>query len=79
MIITKLLISAKNGTEKYLSYPITAEAPIYITYQLADVRNPEQRKGSRSLTIKLLGTNEINKLFENIFSVNVATRYFNKN
>lgn len=79
MILTKLLISAKNGTEKYLSYPITAEAPIYITYQLADVRNPEQRKGSRSLTIKLLGTNEINKLFENIFSVNVATQYFNKN
>ena len=79
MIITKLLISAKNGTEKYLSYPITAEAPIYITYQLADVRNPEQRKGSRSLTIKLLGTNEINKLFENIFSVNVSTQYFNKN
>lgn len=79
MILTKLLISAKNGTQKYLSYPITAEAPIYITYQLADVRNPEQRKGSRSLTIKLLGTNEINKLFENIFSVNVATQYFNKN
>ena len=79
MIITKLLISAKNGTEKYLSYPINAEAPIYITYQLADVRNPEQRKGSRSLTIKLLGTNEINKLFENIFSVNVSTQYFNKN
>ena len=79
MILTKLLISAKNGTEKYLSYPITAEAPIYITYQLADVRNPEQRKGSRSLTIKLLGTNEINKLFENIFSVNVSTQYFNKN
>lgn len=79
MILTKLLISAKNGNEKYLSYPITAEAPIYITYQLADVRNPEQRKGSRSLTIKLLGTNEINKLFENIFSVNVSTQYFNKN
>jgi hypothetical protein len=78
-ILTRLLISGKNGSDAFTSYPITAENPIYITYQLADVRNPDQRKGSRSLTIKLLGTNEINKLFENIFSFNVATQNFNKN
>jgi hypothetical protein len=78
-ILTRLLISGKNGSDAFTSYPITAENPIYITYQLADVRNPDQRKGSRSLTIKLLGTNDINKLFENIFSFNVATQNFNKN
>jgi hypothetical protein len=78
-IVTNLLISAKNGSDGFIAYPITKEAPINITYQLADVREPDKRKGSRSLTIKLLGTNEINKLFENIFSFNVETQNFDKN
>jgi hypothetical protein len=78
-VITNLLISANNGTNGFVSYPIAKESPINITYQLADVREPDKRKGSRSLTIKILGTNEINKLFENSFSFNVTTQNFNKN
>lgn len=78
-VITRLLISGKNGTDDYLSYPIAKSAPILISYQLADIREPQNRKSSRSLTIEIYGTNEINKLFENIFSFNVATQYFNKN
>lgn len=78
-VITRLLISGKNGTDDWLSYPISKSAPILISYQLADIREPQNRKSSRSLTIEIYGTNEINKLFENIFSFNVATQYFNKN
>ena len=78
-VITRLLISGKNGTDDFLSYPIAKAAPILISYQLADIREPQNRKSSRSLTIEIYGTNEINKLFENIFSFNVATQYFNKN
>ena len=78
-VVTDLLIAAKNGSEKLQYFPIAKNIPININYNLADVRNPDQRKASFSKTINLLGTNKVNKLFENIFSVNVATQYFNKN
>lgn len=78
-VITDLLINAKNGTQGFRYYPIAKNIPININYNLADVREPDKRKASFSKTINLLGTNAVNKLFENIFSVNVATQYFNKN
>ena len=78
-VVTDLLIAAKNGSEKLQYYPIAKNIPININYNLADVREPDKRKASFSKTINLLGTNKVNKLFENIFSVNVATQYFNKN
>jgi hypothetical protein len=78
-VVTDLLIAAKNGTEKFQYYPIAKNIPININYNLADVREPDKRKASFSKTITLLGTNDVNKLFENIFSVNVSTQYFNKN
>jgi hypothetical protein len=78
-VVTDLLIAAKNGTESFAYYPIAKNIPININYNLADVREPDKRKASFSKTITILGTNDVNKLFENIFSVNVATQYFNKN
>jgi hypothetical protein len=78
-VVTDLLIAAKNGSEKLQYFPIAKNIPININYNLADVREPDKRKASFSKTINLLGTNAVNKLFENIFSVNVATQYFNKN
>ena len=78
-VVTRIEIRAKNGTDPFDKYPIAVNIPISLNYNLADVRNPDQRKASFSKTINLNGTNEINKLFENIFSVNVATQYFNKN
>ena len=79
MVITDLLIKASNGTDSFKYYPIAKNIPINLTFALADVREPDKRKASFSKTIELYGTNEINKLFENIFSFNVATQYFNKN
>ena len=78
-VVTRLELKGRNGLDKFDKYPIAVNIPVSLNYNLADVRNPDQRKASFSKTINLNGTNEINKLFENIFSVNVATQYFNKN
>lgn len=78
-VVTRLELRGSNGVDPFDKYPIAVNIPISLNYNLADVRNPDQRKASFSKTINLNGTNEINKLFENIFSVNVATQYFNKN
>lgn len=79
MVRTELYINGGNGSNGFLSFPFGVNIPVSLNFNLADVRNPEQRKASFSKTINLLGTNEINKLFENIFEVNVKTQVFNKN
>ena len=79
MVRTELYIDGANGTDGYLSFPFGVNIPVSLNFNLADVRNPEQRKASFSKTINLTGTNEVNKLFENLFEVNVVTQYFNKN
>lgn len=79
MVRTELYINGVNGANGFLSFPFGVNIPVSINFNLADVRNPEQRKASFSKTINLLGTNEVNKLFENLFEVNVVTQYFNKN
>jgi hypothetical protein len=72
MVRTRLEISST-------SQPFAKDIPVSIDYVLADVREPDKRNASFSKTIELYATNEINKLFENIFEVNIATQYFNKN
>ena len=62
-----------------LSVPFAEQIPVSINYNIADIREPDKFKSSFSKTINLIGTNEINLIFENIFEVNVATQYFNKN
>lgn len=61
------------------SQAIAENIPISIDFVLADVREPDKRNASFSKTIRLFATNEINKLFENIYQVNISTQYFNKN
>lgn len=78
-VVTRLELSGSNGIDGFKKYPIAVNIPVSLNYNLADVRNPDQRKASFSKTINLNGTNEINRLFENIFAVNVTTLYFNKN
>ena len=62
-----------------LSVPFAEQIPVSINYNIADIREPDKFKSSFSKTINLIGTNAINLIFENIFEVNVATQYFNKN
>lgn len=53
--------------------------PASITYQIGDVRKPEDRKGTRSLTVTIPASQEANILFENIFQINVSLNTFNPN
>lgn len=62
-----------------ISQPFGVNIPVVLTFNLADVREPDKRKATFSKTIQLPATNAINKVFENIFEVNIATQYFNKN
>jgi len=59
--------------------PFNDNIPVALNFSIADIREPDKRKASRSITITINATNEINKCFENIFEVNIATQYFNKN
>ena len=72
MVSTKLII---QGVDIALAENI----PVSIDFVLSDVRVPDKRNASFSKTINIYATNEINKIFENIFEVNIKTQYFNKN
>jgi len=50
-----------------------------ITYSLDDIKNPSARKSDYSKTITLPSSKELDKLFNNIFEVNVETLTFNVN
>lgn len=69
---TRLEIGGSN-------YPLAVSIPININFVLADIREPDKRNSSFSKTIHLYGTNEVNKLFENIFEVNSSLNTFNPN
>jgi hypothetical protein len=77
-VVTRLEIFNKDGSGLQ-SQPFNDNIPVSLNFNLADVREPDKRKASRSLTISIDASNEINKCFENIFEVNIATQYFNKN
>jgi hypothetical protein len=78
MVSTRLEIYNADGTGLQ-TQPFNDNIPVSINFNIADVRDPSARKASRSLTISIDATNEINKCFENIFEVNISTQYFNKN
>jgi len=72
MITTRLEIGNAN-------YPLANDIPISINFVLADIREPDKRNSSFSKTIQFYGTNEVNKLFENIFELNSILGVFNPN
>jgi len=50
-----------------------------LTFNIADIAKPDQRKSDYSKTIKLPGSKKINKIFEYIFEVNLDLQTFNPN
>ena len=50
-----------------------------ITFNIADIAKPDQRKTDYSKTIKLPASKKIRKVFENIFEVNIDLQTFNPN
>ena len=50
---------------------------IDLTLQISDISDPSNRKGSKSKTINIPGSQDVNILFENIFEVNISLQTFN--
>lgn len=50
-----------------------------LTFNIADIANPDQRKADFSKTITLPASKKINKIFEHIFDVNTDLQTFNPN
>ena len=70
---TRITIPSSGDIEMYddVSTPLT--------FNIADIRNPEKRNSNFSKTIKIPGTKVNNLLFGNIFDVNITTGAFNPN
>lgn len=64
-----------DGTDVGFSDVLSMSA----NYLIADVRNPEKRNASRTQTITIPGTEEVNRLFQFIFEVNLELTTFNPN
>lgn len=71
MPVTRLEIGANENVGYF------TDIPVHIIFQIADIRTPNNRKGSRSFTINIPMSQENNILFENIFEVNISLQSFN--
>jgi hypothetical protein len=72
MINTRLQIGTEN-------YAIVNNIPISTNFVQADLREPDKRNASFTKTITLYGNSKLNKLFENIFEVNIDLQTFDPN
>ena len=57
-----------------ISVPLTDEINAAITYQISDIRFPQNKNGSYSKTIKLPGSKTLNQLLDGIFDVSYITQ-----
>lgn len=57
----------------------STEIPISQSMSVSDIREPFKAQSSRTLTMFIDGTSEINRVFENIFEVNSQRNNFNPN
>lgn len=71
-MITKLIVDG-------VDCELTKELPVSTNYAIADIRDPDKRKGSGTKTIILPGTQKINNLFEHIWRINLELGTFNPN
>lgn len=76
MIVEKLIFRVTAG-----NYSITLNQSLRpaITYAVNDLKDPSKRKSDYSKTITLPSSKELDKLFNDIFEVNVQTLSFNPN
>lgn len=74
------LYNYQNVSVKTLrNCPLKERIPISLTYQINDVRMPEKGIGSKSKTIIIPGTKEVNIFFEDAYNVNTSLQTFNPN
>jgi len=80
LILQNEVQTSPTGDDKVLvNCPTIEEISIPVTYQIADVRDPGYVNGSRSKTISIPGTPDVDKFFEDVYDVNVSLQYVNPN
>jgi hypothetical protein len=55
--------------------PIKEDVPVPVTYAIAEIREPDKRKGNISKTITIPGSKEVNKLFGHIFEIGIDSSF----
>jgi len=66
--------TSQSGVFFYLEYvevDLYDDIPFTLTYNIADIRNPDKRNGSFSKTVRLPGTDTNNALFGSIFEIDI--------
>jgi hypothetical protein len=69
-MVTKIFIRANHLTE-WSNVDLLEDIPMSLNYSIFDIRNPEQREGNYSKTIKIPGTKINNELFTDIFEIDI--------
>jgi hypothetical protein len=68
----------ESGIFYYLEYvevDLYEDIPFTLTFNIADIRNPDKRNGSYSKTVRLPGTDTNNALLGNIFEIDIDGSY----
>lgn len=73
MANTRLVIGSNDNVAVFDNIPID------ITLQISDISDPANRKGSKSKTINIPASPDVNILFENMFQVNVELQTYDPN
>jgi len=71
-----------NKSQLYIDnvpVPVMEELQVNISKLIADVRDPDKRNTDFSNTVLIPGTNQIDKLFEFCFELDIDLQYFNPN
>jgi hypothetical protein len=66
--------TSQSGVFFYLEYvevDLYDDIPFTLTYNIADIRNPDKRNGSFSKTVRIPGTDTNNALFGSIFEIDI--------
>jgi hypothetical protein len=71
-MISKLVIDG-------LVVPILKEIPVSVNFAISDVRDISKRSGAMTKTITLPGSQELDRIFETVFRLNIELSTFNPN
>ena len=78
LILTENLNVTQSNVFFYLEYTevdLYDDIPFTLTYNIADIRNPDKRNGSFSKTIRIPGSDLNNAILGNIFEIDIDGSY----
>jgi len=78
LILTENLNVTQSNVFFYLEYievDLYDDIPFTLTYNIADIRNPDKRNGSFSKTIRIPGSDLNNDILGNIFEIDIDGSY----